>query len=225
MATFEDVVIIELMGRHAGWLGAAAALARVGADDPPHLILLPEAPVDEAALVERVRAIHAQKGICLIAAAEGACDAEGNYLAEKLGSGGADGSGQRVLSMGAGVAAYLGTLLQAELGLRCRQLRPNTLQRATSALAVAEADRTIAQLAGAAAATMAVTGNSDVMAGLTFVDGVWGTQAVALADVVGRTITVPQAMLGEGGMDVTEAFIAYAAPLIGAMPPAPLLWI
>ncbi len=225
MATFEDVVVIELMGRHAGWLGASAALARIDAADPPHLILLPEAPVDEAYLLERVRAVHGAKGICLIAAAEGAADHEGNYLAEKLGSGGKDGSGQHVLSMGAGVAAYLAALVQEKLGLRCRQLRPNTLQRATSALAVAEVDRTIAQMAGAAAADAALAGQSDVLAGLTLHDGFWGTQTVPLADVVGRTITVPRTMISDDGLDVTDEFVAYAAPLIGAMPPTPILWI
>ncbi len=225
MATFEDVVIIELMGRHAGWLGASAALARVNPGDAPHLILLPEAPIDEALLLERIRAVQAEKGICLIAAAEGACDTQGRYLAEKLGSGGADGSGQPILSMGAGVAAYLATLVQHELGLRCRQLRPNTLQRATSALAVAEVDRMIAHMAGAAAAEAALAGCSDVMTGLTCTDGAWGTRHVALADVIGRTITVPRTMISADGLDVTAAFVEYVAPLIGAMPPAPVLWI
>ena len=225
MATFEDVVIIELMGRHAGWLAASSALARVHTGDPPHLILLPEAPVDESILLQRVRAIHAHKGICLIAAAEGACDTEGHYLAEKLGSGGTDDSGQHVLSMGAGVAAYLAALIRERLGLRCRQLRPNTLQRATSALAVAEVDRTIARLAGSAAAQAAQEGESDIMMGLTLRDGLWGTQPIPLADVVGRTITVPREMISADGMDVTAAFLDYAAPLIGQMPPAPLLWI
>lgn len=225
MATFEDVVIIELMGRHAGWLAASASLARVNPGDPPHIILLPEAPVDEALLVERIRAVHAEKGICLVAAAEGACDMQGHYLAEKLGAGGTDDSGQHVLSMGAGVAAYLASLVQARLGLRCRQLRPNTLQRATSALAVAELDRELALMVGAAAADAACAGYSDVMAGITFVKAQWGTARIPLAEVVGRTVTVPRTMISADGLDVTEAFTVYAAPLIGEMPPAPVLWI
>ncbi len=225
MATFEDVVIFELMGRHAGWLAAASALARVAPEDPPHIILLPEAPVDEALLIERVRAIHAEKRICLVATAEGACDLNGTFFAEKMGSGGQDDRGQRVFSMGAGVAAWLAQLIQQQLGLRCRQVRPNTLQRATSAQAVAEVDRTIARMAGAAAALASLEGDTDVMAGIVHAGADWGTQLMPLSSVIGRTVTVPPAMIAADGLDVTPAFADYAAPLIGRMPPAPVLWI
>ncbi len=129
MVNFDEVAVIEVMGRHAGWLAAAAALARQQPEDPPHLILLPETPVAIDAVLARIQTVFDQRGICLVVTAEGVHDAEGRYWAELLGNAGQDASGQRNLSMAAGAAAYLAQHVQSQLGRRCRQIRLNTAQR------------------------------------------------------------------------------------------------
>ena len=151
MRHFDEIVVIEVMGRHAGWLAAASALARQQPGDPPHLILLPEVPVAIDPVLARIEGVFAQRGICLVVAAEGVQDPQGRYWAELLGNAGLDASGQRNLSMAAGAAPYLAQHVQQELGRRCRQVRLNTAQRGSRYLA-SPLDRTLAWQVGAAAA-------------------------------------------------------------------------
>ena len=134
MRGFDQVAIVEVMGRHAGWLAAATALARQAAGDPPHLILLPEAPVaiDELLAADR-RGIR--RGSCV--------DRRGGGCARRSGRTGRswwtapaqDPSGQRVFSMSAGASASWCAEVQERLGLRCRQIKLNTAQRASRLLA------------------------------------------------------------------------------------------
>ncbi len=225
MASFEDVVAVEVMGRHAGWLAAASALARHADGDPPDLILLPEAPIEsEDALLERIAAVHRSKGSCLVVAAEGARDGSGGYLAERLGSGGHDDRGQRVLSMAGGVAAWLADRVQVRLGLRCRQVRPNTMQRSGRAL-VSPVDRELAWRVGEAAVRLACDGASSIMVGLVRAeDAAWEVQPVPLQVAGGQERHLPPAMIDGSAWGVSHAFVEYALPLVGALPPPPLLW-
>jgi len=222
MANFDDVVVYEVMGRHAGWLAAAARLAGTGATGGPHLVLLPEAMLDEDALLEAIARVHARDGVCLVAAAEGVRDGEGRFLAEKGGSGGVDASGQRVLSMAAGVSAYLCTLVHQRLGLRTRQVRPNTLQRVGEALA-SNLDRELAWMTGAMAVQQALEGESDHLMGLTRSGEQWRVKPVPLAQVVGHERHFPLEWLAPG-YDVMPAFLAYAAPFLDSALPEPVLW-
>lgn len=222
MASFDDVVVYEVMGRHVGWLAAAARLAGTGATGGPHLLLLPEAMLDEDALLEAIAQIHAQEGVCLVAAAEGVRDAGGRFLAEKGGSGGVDASGQRVLSMAAGVSAYLCTLVQQRMGLRTRQVRPNTLQRVAGSLA-SHLDRELAWMVGAVAVQQALEGASDLLIGLTRSGEQWKVQPVPLVQVVGHERHFPPEWLASG-YDVTPEFHVYAAPFLDPVLPAPVLW-
>ena len=133
MRGFDQVAVVEVMGRHVGWVAAATALARQVAGDPPHLILLPEAPVEIDQVLTRIAEVYAQRQLCTIVVAEGVRERSGAYWAELVDGAAYDGSGQRVFSMSAGASAFLVREVQARLGLRCRQIKLNTAQRATRA--------------------------------------------------------------------------------------------
>lgn len=224
MATFDDVAVIEVMGRHAGWLTAATALARAGAGDAPHLLLLPEAPVDERELLARVKEVHAKQGICLIAASEGARNLEGEYLGELAGKAEDDASGQRIFAYSGGVAAYLAQRVRTELGLRCRQMRPDTLFRTGGGLAHT-LDLRLARLVGSQAVAAALAGESGVMIGLRRPQAEgddWSTELVPLDEVVGKEHLLPPHFIAPGGMNISDAFRDWAAGLLET-PDAPVL--
>jgi len=219
MTGFEDVALVETMGRHTGWLAAASALARARATDPPHLILTPEAPVPEREFLEAVRARHAAHGTCLAVVAEGVRDAHGEFYAEKDGPQvERDASGQKLFTRAGGPLPYFARLVREQLRLRCRQVRPDTLQRASSASASA-VDRKLAVLVGAEAVTCALDGESGVMIGVERVDDDWTAASVPLKDVAGRERTLPTEFVDTARFDVTRAFRDYARPLIGAWRP------
>jgi ATP-dependent phosphofructokinase / diphosphate-dependent phosphofructokinase len=216
MRSFDDVVVLETMGRHAGWLAAASALARQGAGDPPDLILLPEVVFAEAAFLAAVQAIHRRKGICLVVASEGICDEAGSFVAEKLGRTEADGGGQKFLGLAPGVAPYLATRVRAALGLRCRHIRPDTIQRSSSAL-VSAVDRGLAEQVGVAAVDALCAGHSGVMIGLVRQLQGWTTRLVPFAEVAGRERLLPPAFYIPDRWEVTPAFVDYARPLVGEL--------
>lgn len=223
MRGFEQVTVLEIMGRHAGWLAAAAALARAWPGDLPHLILLPETPIDVAqvlaAIAERFRA----DGVCLVVASEGVRDRDGAYLAELQGSAASDASGQRIFSLASGAAAYLAESVTAELGLRCRPIRPSTIQRASAALA-SPADRLLARQAGAAAVDAWQRGLAGVMMGIQRRATGWAVEPAPLAVAQQGERHLPAHFYDAATFDVTPAFLEYALPLVEPMPPAPILF-
>lgn len=224
MRGFDQVAVVEVMGRHAGWLAAAAALARAGAGDPPHLILLPETPVAIDAVLERIDVVFRRRQCCVVVAAEGVHDAAGRYWAEMLGSGGYDASGQRIFSMSAGASAWLVQQVQERLGLRCRQAKLNTAQRATRLLA-SPVDRELAALVGRAAVEAAAQGLSGVLPALQWQGGAWQTNAIPLHEVTGHERKLPPSFFDAENYDITDECRQYIAPLLGSAPPVPLLWI
>ena len=224
MRGFDQVAVVEVMGRHSGWLAAASALARTQEGDPPHLILLPETPVAIDSVLARVGKVFGDRHLCVIVVAEGVHDAAGVYWAEMLGSAGWDASGQRVFSMSAGASAFLVQQVQERLGLRCRQVKLNTAQRATRLLA-SPLDRELAALVGRAAVEAAVQGLSGVLPALHLEEGAWRTAIAPLAGATGRERKLPPGYFDAETYDVTDACRQYIAPLLGDGPPAPLLWI
>lgn len=216
MRTFDDVAVLEVMGRHVGWLAAASVLARQQPDDPPHLILLPEVPLDEEDFLQEVARIQARLGICLVIASEGIRDQAGSFLAEKLGTSERDATGQRMLGLAPGVAPYLATLVRQRLGVRCRQLRPDLIQRSSSALA-SPIDRQLAQQVGRAAIDATVQGASGVMIGLERQAESWQTTLVPFAAIIGQERALPSAYWANCPYDVDPSFRAYAQPLLGRL--------
>ncbi len=219
MESFDDVAIVEVMGRHAGWLTAATVLARSTATDAPHILLLPEAPIDEDALLARIVDIHRANGVCLVAASEGARNLHGVYLGELAGRGERDASGQQVFAFAGGVAAYLAGKVRTELGLRCRQLRPDTLYRTGGGL-VSLLDRELAALVGKTAVSAAANGETSVMVGLRRPQAtgvMWTTEPVLLDEVVGKERLLPPHFIAADGMDVTDEFRLWSAGLFDSV--------
>ena len=230
MRGFDQVAVIEVMGRHAGWLAAATALSRARPGAPPHLILMPEIPLDEHAWLAAVQAQVDRAGVCLVAASEGVRDPDGVFLTEKGGSLHRDASGQRMLGFGAGVASYLARLVGERQGLRCRQMRLDTVQRSSRTL-VSAVDRACAFAAGEAAVQAALAGQSDVMMGLArSTDGVaapviaqqggvaWRVKPVRLAEIVGHERRFPVEWLAPP-FDIAPAYLDYLRPLVDGWQP------
>jgi 6-phosphofructokinase 1 len=217
--TVDTVKIIETMGRNAGWITAATALAREEPGDPPHLIYLPERPFDpERFFADIKRQVEKGRG-CVVAVCEGLRDAQGNILVAFRHAVGTDSFGHKQLG---GVGDYLVNLIAEKLGIKARFDKAGTIQRVFGA-AQSETDVAEAQMVGAAAVRCACEGVSDQMVTLERVSnnpyrcetGLAPLEAVANAER-----PVPDEFINEEGNDVTPAFIEYARPLIGGpLPP------
>ncbi|HEY7835777.1 MAG TPA: diphosphate--fructose-6-phosphate 1-phosphotransferase [Ktedonobacterales bacterium] len=208
------VKIIEVMGRDAGWLAAAAALGQRAEGDAPHLIYVPERPFARARFLDDVRRVHREHGWVVVVAAETIRDEDGRKLGE-ADQQGADAFGHPLLS---GTAQVLVSLVRAELGLRARFDRPGDLQRMSSAC-VSAVDRDEAERAGRAAVAAALTGESDQMVTLVRAPGpgyACDTGLVPLARVANEQRLLPDDYLDAAGTGVTQAFRDYALPLLGA---------
>ena len=206
MRGYEDVVLIEAMGRHAGWLAAATLLARDGPGDAPHLVLVPEVALDEDEFLRRVAAQHAAAGIAVITVAEGLRAATGVFLT--LGNPPRDlerdASGQIILGRSGGPLPHVAALVRERLGLRCRLVRPDILQRASQAL-VSDLDCRLASAAGAAAVDTAVDAPGGTwMIALRTDGGGWCTEPVPLDTVCGER-TLPLSLLDQS--DTLRALI------------------
>ena len=205
MAGFEDVRLIEVMGRRAGWLCGAAVLARAHPGDLPQRVLLPEEPVDPDALAEELAGLHRRDGSVLIAVAEGVCGPDGR----PLGLGALDRAGR--LPVLGGAAAVLAGQLRQRLGLAVRAERRGFLPRCLG-LAAGRRDRAEARELGRRAAGALLQGRGGVLAALAPRDH--PAQApryalVPLAEVAGRERPLPPGM-----RDLGPAFEDWLRPLL-----------
>jgi 6-phosphofructokinase 1 len=219
MHTVDTVKIVETMGRNAGWITAATALARDEPADPPHLIYLPERVFDrEAFLADVKREVDKGRG-CVIAVCEGLRDAEGEPLVSFKHAVGTDSFGHKQLG---GVGDYLVSLIAEELGIKARFDKAGTIQRAFG-LAQSEVDVAEAKMVGEAAVWRACEGVSDKMITLERVSQDpyrCETGLAPLEEVANAERPVPDEFISADGNDVTAAFIDYARPLIGGpLPP------
>lgn len=209
--TTDQVLLLEVMGRNAGWVAAASALARRAAGDAPHLILVPEQPVVASDVVNRVRACMQERGHAVIVLTETVRDERGQPWARRTGD---DGFGHARLL---GASERLGGLLGEQLGLKVRFCRPGSLQR-SAGWCVSPVDWQEAYLVGQVAVSSAVASARDVMVTLLRQPGTayaCTTGLVPLTDVAHAERRLPPEFLNENG-EVTDAFLAYARPLIGA---------
>jgi 6-phosphofructokinase 1 len=206
-----DVAILEVMGRNAGWLTAAAALAKQHSDDAPHLIYLPEVVFDKDKFVEDVLATYHRLGYCYVVASEGLKDKEGNYLVAGKST---DAFGH--VKLGDGLATGLKSLIinQANLKVRCNVL--GTSQRSAMHHA-SRTDASEAYLLGREAVKLAIKGISGIMIVLERQDHpqyIIRTSFVDLNQVANVEKTMPLNMINEDGNYITYDFIQYAQPLI-----------
>ena len=215
IAVTDQVTILEVMGRNAGWVAAASALARRAPDDPPHLIYVPERPVSAAQVTQQVQQAYQRHGFVLIVTTETIRNEQGEPWARRTGD---DGFGHPRL---VGAAEQLGLLIEQKLGLKTRFNKPGTLQRAAGTC-VSPVDWQEAYLAGQAAVQAALQGERDVMVTLVRRSGpvyACSTGLAPLSAVAHAERRLPDSFLAAGG-DVTPAFLDYVRPLIGGPLPA-----
>lgn len=210
------VTIIEIMGRHAGWLAAAAALA-TWAGYGPDLIYLPEVAFDMDKFLADVKRIYAQTGKCLIAVSEGIHYENGDFVAEAKVSA-SDGFGHAQLG---GLAAYLADVVKNATGAKVRGVELSLLQRCGAHLA-SQTDISEAYLAGQTSVEAAVSGVTDKMVAFAC-DRAGGKyvctpKLIALTDVANVEKKVPRDWINADGNGVEQAFIDYALPLIQGEP-------
>ncbi|MCU0727458.1 MAG: 6-phosphofructokinase [Planctomycetes bacterium] len=213
------VYISVVMGRHAGFLTAAAALGRRWPDDGPHLVYLPERTFDRDRFLADVKEVYARLGRCVVAVSEGIHDEAGVAIASKFTGGEKDAHGNVQLS---GTGA-LGDLLASFVkdGAKIKRVRADTLgylQRSFLGC-VSETDRREAREAGEAAVGFCVGGDRDGSVVIRRVaDYAVEYDFAELSAVAKSTKRMVDEYINEAGNDVTEAFLRYARPLAGDLP-------
>ena len=213
------IVIIEIMGRHAGWLAASSALASlVGCG--PDLIYLPERDFDMDDFIARASAIYREKGNCIVAVSEGIHYADGSFVSEAKTSA-TDGFGHAQLG---GLASLLSAVIKERTGAKVRGIELSLLQRCAAHIA-SKADVEEAFLAGKVAVESAVAGESGKMVAFKreCADGkyVCVPTLVPLTSVANFEKKVPLEWITEDGAGVKGEFIDYALPLIQGEPERP----
>ena len=213
------VCIIEIMGRHAGWLTASAALAGL-AGCAPDLIYLPETDFDMEKFVESVERVYREKGNCIVAVSEGVHYADGSFVSEAKTSA-TDGFGHAQLG---GLASLLAQVVKEKTGAKVRGIELSLLQRCGAHLA-SETDIEEAVMSGKAAVENAVNGITDKMVGFerSYEDGqyVCKTKLLPLTDVANTEKKVPIEWINAAHNGVEKPFIDYVLPLIQGEPKLP----
>ena len=206
------ICIIEIMGRHAGWLTAASGLASaMGAG--PDLIYLPETDFEMDKFLDEVQKVYREKGNCMVAVSEGIHYADGSFVSEAETSA-TDGFGHAQLG---GLASMLAEVVKEKTGAKVRGIELSLLQRCGAHLA-SQTDIDESFMAGKAAVENAVAGLTDKMVGFErcIEDGkyVCKTKLFNLTDVANTEKKVPMEWINAEHNGVTQAFIDYALPLI-----------
>jgi 6-phosphofructokinase 1 len=207
------VSIIEVMGRSAGWIAAGTALAKRKdhPHDPPHLILLPEIPFDQAKVLEDIRRVLKREKFCQIVVAEGLVDANGNYVAADAAT---DAFGHAKLG---GAGDVLGEIVEQNIpGVKVRVAKPGLMQRAAAHTA-SKTDVDEAYLAGQAAVEAAIAGETDKMVTLLRGDAEAysvETGLASLSDIANGVKKLPREWINEDGVSMNFQFLRYAQPLI-----------
>ena len=212
------VTIIEIMGRHAGWLAGSAALASLTGCGPD-LVYLPETDFDMDRFLSDVKAVYDKTGKCMVAVSEGIHYADGTFVSEAKTSA-TDGFGHAQLG---GLASMLAETVKQKLGAKVRGIELSLLQRCGSHLA-SQTDVEEAYLAGQAAVEAAAEGFTDKMVAFQCTrDGSYACKTVLepLNIVANFEKKVPRAWINEAGNGVTQEFIDYVLPLIQGETDAP----
>jgi 6-phosphofructokinase 1 len=208
--TSTRVFVLEVMGRHAGWIAAAAGLAGAKEGDPPHVILCPEIPFDETAFLARVKDCVTRYEYCVVVVSEGARYADGRFLAE---AGGKDAFGHAQLG---GVAATIAQLVRGKLGFKYHYAIADYLQRAARHVA-SKVDVEQAYAVGKAAVELALSGENAVMPTIVRKSSKpyrWAVGKVGLAEVANKEKMMPRNFITKDGFGITALCREYLAPLI-----------
>ena len=211
----KSVTIIEIMGRHAGWLTAASALARKYTGDNPLLIYLPETAFDQEAFLRAVERAFEKYCNVIVCVSEGIHDAQGTFICEYDNSVGTDTFGHKML---AGCGKYLENLVRNRLGVKARSVELNVSQRCSASM-MSATDQQEAVKAGEFGVQAALNGVTGKM--ISFIrketqDGSYVMECGLedVNDICNEEKTVPLNWITSDGSDVTEDFIRYARPLV-----------
>ena len=206
------VAIVEIMGRHAGWLTGAAGVA-TWAGAGPDLVYLPEVSFDMEQFLLDVRRVYEERGNCLVAVSEGIHYADGSFVSEAETSA-TDGFGHAQLG---GLAAMLADKVKKAMDVKVRGIELSLLQRCASHLA-SETDVSEAYLAGKTAVEAAVSGVTDKMVAFDCTRDASGYRCepklIDLMTVANTEKKVPREWINEVGNGVTQDFVDYALPLM-----------
>ena len=208
--TSTKIFVMEVMGRHAGWITAAAGLAARNAGEAPHLLLFPEIPFDQAAFMARVDACVREHDFCAIAVSEGLRGPDGKLLAE---SGTRDAFGHAQLG---GVGQQVAELIKAQLGHKYHWALPDYLQRSGRHIASAT-DAAQAHALGRRAVELALEGRNAVMPAIVRTADSpyqWEIGVAQLADVANHEKMMPRDFISDDGFGITDACRRYLQPLI-----------
>ena len=208
--TSTKVFILEVMGRHAGWMAASSALARTSKNDPPHIILLPEVVFNQSKFLDKIRKCVKKNGYCVIVASEGVKNSKGKFLAE---SDTKDAFGHTQLG---GVAPYLGSMISKKLKLKNHWAVSDYLQRSARHIA-SQTDLLHAEAVGIHAVKYAVKGMNGVMPVIVRGKGKkysWKISPVSLSKIANVEKKLPKSYISGNGFDVTSKAVKYLSPLI-----------
>jgi 6-phosphofructokinase 1 len=208
--TSTKVFIMEVMGRHAGWIAAAAGLAAEKDGDSPHIILFPEVPLQQASFLAEVKRCVETYGYCTIVVSEGIKDTEGKFIAD---AGLKDAFGHTQLG---GVAPVIAQLIKSNLGLKYHWAVCDYLQRAARHIA-SKVDVEQAYALGKAAVEFALAGKNAVMPTIVRESSTpyrWSIGEVALAEVANVEQKMPRDYITANGFGITAPCRDYLQPLI-----------
>ena len=208
-----SVTIVEIMGRHAGWLTAASALARKFEGDNPVLIYLPETAFDPDRFIESVKTSLESVPNLVVCISEGIHDGNGMFVCELDKAIGTDSFGHKMLT---GSGKYLENLVKEKLGVKVRSVELNVSQRCSSAM-LSGTDLKESVAAGAYGVKRALEGESTKMVAFTRIPDAPYRINYELKDVhqiCNQEKTVPLEWITKEGSDVSQEFIDYALPLI-----------
>jgi len=207
--TSTKVFILEVMGRHAGWIAAASCLAASNQGDPPHIILLPEIPFEKNKFIARVKETVKKHGYCVIVASEGTKTKAGKFLAD---SGLTDAFGHKQLG---GVAPVISSMI-SKIGLKNHWAVADYLQRSARHIA-SKTDLDQAYAVGAQAVKLAVAGKTAVMPVIKRLSDTpykWQIGTAPLKNIANIEKSVPRKFISKDGFAVTSAGRRYLNPLI-----------
>ena len=208
--TSTKIFVLEVMGRHAGWIAAASGLASNHESEAPHIILFPERVFDEQAFLKRVKECEEAYGYCTIVVSEGVRDQSGAFLAD---SGITDAFGHAQLG---GTAPVIANLIKQNLNLKYHWAVADYLQRAARHIA-SKTDVEQAYALGGAAIKMALSGENAVMPIIERISNEpyeWRIGKANLSDVANVEKTMPDDFIGQDNFSITDACRKYLEPLI-----------
>ena len=208
--TSTKVFILEVMGRHAGWIAAAGGLAGKNPEDAPHIILFPEIPFKKREFLKKVRQCVNDYGYCVIVVSEGAQFANGKFLADQ---GTRDAFGHAQLG---GVAPVVATMVRDNLGFKYHYAIADYLQRSARHIA-SDTDVKQAYAVGKKAVEFALQGKTAVMPVIKRVSDQpyrWKIQSAPLGRIANKEKMLPRRYITKDGFGITEAGRRYLQPLI-----------